>query len=65
MSLWSDLIRRLKLITLKTWREFVPFNKKEKEKNKRKEELRRKVTNWLPDFSWTNGSDEEQATKDT
>ena len=41
----------------------MPFHKKEKEKNRRKEELRRKVTNWLPDFSWANESDEEQATE--
>ncbi|RDD44480.1 Coiled-coil domain-containing protein 191 [Trichoplax sp. H2] len=52
--------RRLKLAMLKNWREFVPLHRKEKEKNRRKEELRRKVTNWLPDFSWTNKSDDEQ-----
>lgn len=42
--------RRILQITFQTWRKFAKFTKEERGKEERREQLRRKVAEILPDF---------------
>ena len=46
----SSSHRQVQCNVLKAWRAFVPLSKEERERERRKAELRRKVASWLDDY---------------